>query len=183
MADTKLITSAEVKTLVGLRSNLDPAKLDPYIVPSQRNSLRQEITFDLYAEIIAQKLEDNLTDANKLLLDEYISPYLAYMVVWYSIDFIQWDLSDLGLMESDDENATISDYSIVKSYKANLNNLAQSMLQDLRMFILDNIDDYPAYNPQAKKGAMTKRAGIIFYDTKGKVRCTCGACSSCINNC
>lgn len=172
-----LITAQEVKDQVGLRANLDVAKLNPYIPHAQRDSLAQEISFDLYNQIVTENDADDLTPANQTLLDDYIKPYLAFMVTWFAVDFIQWDLSDLGLQVSDDESAISADYKDVKAYKANLNNHAQSMLQDTRMFILDNIADYPDYNPIRKRGNMTKRSGIVFYKTSS-VR-DLGSCTTC----
>jgi len=172
-----LITSAEVKALTGLRSKLDPKKLNPYIPLAERDSLRQEISFDLYREIKEQNDAGTLTADNGFLLDEFIKPYLAFMVVWYSVDFIQWDLSDLGLMVSTDEKAEAADKGEVKAYKANLNNHAQSMLQDIREYILDNRELFPTYNPKKKLGSLTKRAGIIFYDTARSRNK--GACTNC----
>lgn len=146
-----LLTSTDyIKAQTELTDNYDDTKLLPAIRKSQDIELQSALGSSLLSRL--QELVqsgDILSEENKLykeLLDDYVQPYLSYLVL-AELSFIGGQhLTNYGMAESMDENTQsmkLSDRMQVKEYYTNI---ANSYLSHLQRFIITNRVSFPELN-------------------------------------
>ena len=150
MKKVLLISEDYVKTNSNISDNLWGKFLTPAIREAQEISLAKIIGKDMLADILSQVEKGTIADEknkeNKMLLDEYIRPYLLYQVLANVIPVIGTKLSNMGNMTTDDEKA----YNISSAERDRLEKYYQSRADyycgELQDYLCDNSSDYPEMN-------------------------------------
>ena len=147
MTKILLVSEDYIKTNSNLNDNVWGDYLLPAIREAQDMGLQSIIGSCLYNQILT--LVDNSTIADsgntayKVLLDEYIQPYLLYQVLTDLIPIIGTKLANLGTVISNDEhiiNLTEAERSNLKHY---YEMRADFYCRRMQEYLLNNKDLYP----------------------------------------
>lgn len=149
MEYTLLINSDTLKQLSLIDINVDEQYIRPATISAQEISLVQLIGSPLY-KAICEKVNNNTirdteNSAYKYLLDNYISIYLAYLVMSDIQLPIQFKIRNKGIITTNDDriqNATMQDTLMMKQYWSNK---ADYFGKRLSAYIRKNSGDYPEY--------------------------------------
>lgn len=145
--DVLLISESYIKSVTNISDNI----ANDYLLPSIK--LAQDI--DLESTIGTQLLEklqeliynndiSNQENSNyKLLLDNYIQPYLAYCTIKHLTPTVSYKLVNQGIIRTDDEksyNVTSNEVDKVADYYNHLSNTYKKRLQ---LFLIANYNNFP----------------------------------------
>jgi len=159
----QLITAKQVIDLCFTNKSTDTALIkDSFIEIAQEKHIRAVLGDDMYEEIVEQKNDDSLTEANKLLLETYLQPALAFYTKLEVIMDMNINTTSQGLMINETEFSRAAN----SGERADLKSTAQSHADTLRnkmlKFLEDNIDDYDSYEIQGITTDTTFIGGIIM---------------------
>lgn len=124
---------------------------DQFIEIAQEQHIRPVLTDDLYDDIVAKNDADTLAGKDKILLEDFVQPALAFYVKWEVLPEMNMQTANKGTRQLGDEVSSASSskdradlYAKVKSHADTLRDKITRFIQDE-----DNIDDFPLY----KRGA------------------------------
>lgn len=159
--DTEMITTAEIKEIAIVNSNLDIAYLDQYIIYSQRKYIRAFLGNTFYEELLDEIENATLTTDNTNIL-VYIKSALAHYIVYESLPQVRNQIAKGGVfnnLNATSEPATDLSYGNSRSdYLAK----AENFREEIDFYIKDVRNDtstaYPLYC-----GKSQQSGGIILY--------------------
>ena len=141
-----LIDVARLKQFSIVNNNLDAKLIEPTIIMCQDLHLQQLLGTDLYLEICDQVINSTLNVANETLLNDYIEPYLANLVI--SEGLIDWHIkiTNTDVVNASTLNATSESPSGVFTIQAKYKSISESYANTLYLYLKGNLDDYPLYS-------------------------------------
>lgn len=125
--------------------NVDEKFILAGIKDAQEYQLQEIIGTDLLEEIQTQVQDDNLTEANTSLLNNYIIPFLLKQAQSSLVFDIHFRLRNKGVMTFNSEEATSAANATISLVTKKLANDAQFNGERLRKFLLCNNLTYPLY--------------------------------------
>lgn len=143
MTKILLISEDYIKTNSGLNDNVWGNYLTPAIRDAQDIGLQSIIGSSFYKTILKQIDDDELTEYNKYLLDEYVQIYLMYQTISDLVPIIGVKLTNLGVVTSNDEHTTNlsqGERELVQNFYKNKADFYAKRMQE---FLLNNLDVYP----------------------------------------
>ena len=159
--NTEMITTAEVKTIAIVNSNLDTAYIEQYILSSQRHYIRDYISKEFYEELQTQISAVTLTTNNANVL-VYIKDALAHYVIYECLPQIRGQISKGGVFNN--LNATSEPVTDVGFSNARQDYIskAERLREEIDYYIKQIREGDPtAYPLYCKSEGQT--SGIIFY--------------------
>lgn len=165
--DTEIMTDVEVKDLAIHDEYFDEAYFTNYILTSQRKYVRPTLGKDFYNEILDQIENTTLTPDNTIIVDNFLKPMLAHLVVYECYSKVHTQLTNQGAMSADTEyskQGSSFDYSQSRDFYINK---GDTWRKDMIVYIEDAKDDdstkYPLFEDCKDQPQLNKK-GIIFYD-------------------
>lgn len=150
MSKVLLTSAAYIKEQTEITDNMEDSKLLPAIRKSQDIELQYVIGSSLLSKL--QELIENGTISNpdksyyKTLLDEYIQPYLAYLVVSEMCLVAGQKIGNFGVVTTSDEHAQSMEMSDRMQLKEYYKNIANSYLDLLQRYITKFHTQFPELN-------------------------------------
>ena len=145
--DVLLISESYIKSVTNISDNIAGDYLLPSIKLAQDLDLESTIGTQLLEKI--QELIYNNDISNKensmykLLLDNYIQPFLAYCTIQHIVPTVAYKLVNQGIVRTDDEksyNVTSNEVDKVADY---YNHLANTYKKRLQLFLIANYNEFP----------------------------------------
>lgn len=121
------------------------------ILQAQERFIKPILCKSLYNEILDEIENNNLSPDNDYLLEYYIKPTLAYYTYWLMLPNMWAKTRDAGVvkMEGDSYSQTTSNELIYIREQAK--ETAYHFGLNLKQYILENLNNYPAYNNDSCK--------------------------------
>jgi len=159
--DTEMMTTAEIKEIAIVNSNLDTAYLDQYILYSQRFYIREFLGKEFYEELLTQIAAASLTTNNTNVL-VYIKDALAHYVVYESLTQVRTQISKGGVntnLTATSEPATDLGYGNTRNdYIMKAERFREEIDYYIKQIREDDATAYPLYCKTSKQ-----TGGIIIY--------------------
>lgn len=134
-----------------INDNVDWELLRPIVIKIQFTKLRPLLGTNLFNEIVYQTTPTapgvyaNLTADNKILVDEYILPFLTWYLVAECLLTLKFRIDNVGIVEKTADNAqpsSISDVLVIeKRYSSDAQNYGEEMIR----YIISNPTKYASY--------------------------------------
>ena len=145
--DILLISEDFIKSTTNISDNLAGDYLLPAIKLAQDIELEQTIGTRLLEKIQELIYNNDISNQEnemyKLLLDNYIQPYLAYCTIQHIVPTVAYKLVNQGIVRTDDEksyNVTSNEVDKVTDYYSHLSNTYKKRLQ---LFLIANYNEFP----------------------------------------
>lgn len=142
-----LISEQTLKSYSSLNDNAWGKNILPSIKTSQDIELQQIIGSCLYNALCEKVNDGSITNVEntqyKILLDEYVQPYLIYITLAHLVTEMSTKLTNFGLVESNDEhlvNLSLEERNLVKSQWTYY---ADSYCKRMQGFLKSNKDSFP----------------------------------------
>ena len=165
MAKTLLISQSTLQSKSIINDNVDWEMIKPVVEVVQDLYLQKIIGTDLFVKLQTD-VDNYITSSTpipvnyKLLLDNYITDYLCWMVVAHSGNVIKYRYMNKGVMEKNSENSQpISDEQFTAITKTWLN-YAEQYGEQLIKYINNNTTLYPEYT--SNSGSDDTPNGMAF---------------------
>lgn len=144
-----LISEKTIKKYTLINDNIDGEYLLPAIQMSQDVDLDTTIGTKLNKKIQDLVLTNEInTEANvhyKKLLEEYITPYLCWLVMANVQVAVNYKFTNSGMVENYDENKQRLGYQDSKALSVQYDKYATAYGAKLKDYLIDNSNLYPEY--------------------------------------
>ena len=140
-----LISEETLKSESYINDNLDPAMILPSIQTAQDMHLQPLIGTKLYKTLMGMVKDNNIEGYYKVLMDEYIRPFLIYAVLTDIQIPLAFKQRNAGIIQTNNEyvnNSFMNDVQAIKSYYENKMNFYGLRLSDWLKANSNNIKEY-----------------------------------------
>lgn len=150
MEKVLLISEATLKKYTLINDNVDGM----YILPAIQSA--QDVDLDtIIGTALNTKLQELVKtgdivseeySAYKLLLDDYITPYMCWQVMCTIQPAINWKMTNSGVIDNYDDRKNRLDYSNSKTLIDQYQKYANSYALKLKNYLCSNSSKYPEYH-------------------------------------
>lgn len=163
MKNILLISEVTLKKYTLINDNIDGVYLLPAIQMAQDVDLDNAIGTKLLnklKELVRTGDINRESFANyKILLDEYVTPYLAWDVMTTVQIGIDYKLTNSGVIRNDDERKSHLEYNNANALRSQYEKYANAFLTKLKNYLCVNSSKYPEYrqienNQHAEEGQL-----------------------------
>lgn len=144
--DVLLISEDYIKSTTNISDNIAGDYLLPSIKLAQDIDLESTIGTQLLKKLQKLVFDNDISNEDnsmyKLLLDNYIQPYLAYCTIKHLTPTVSYKLVNQGIVRTDDEksyNVTSNEVDKVADYYNHLSNTYKKRLQ---LFLIANYNEF-----------------------------------------
>ena len=145
--DVLLISEDYIKSTTNISDNIAGDYLLPSIKLAQDINLESTIGTQLLKKLQKLVYDNDISNQEnemyKLLLDNYIQPYLSYATIQHIVPTVAYKLANQGVIRTDDEksyNITSNEVDKVADYYNHLSNTYKKRLQ---LFLIANYNEFP----------------------------------------
>lgn len=145
--DVLLISEDYIKSTTNISDNIANDYLLPSIKLAQDIDLESTIGSQLLRKLQKLVFDNDISNQEnsmyKLLLDNYIQPYLAYATIQHLAPTVAYKLANQGVIRTDDEksyNITSNEVDKVMDY---YNHIANTFKKRLQLFLIANYNNFP----------------------------------------
>ena len=145
--DVILISEDYIKSTTNISDNIANDYLLPAVKLAQDIELEQTIGTQLLEKLQKLVFDNDISNQEnynyKLLLDNYVQPYLAYCTIKHIVPTVAYKLVNQGIVRTDDEksyNVTSNEVDKVMDYYSHIDNTFKKRLQ---LFLIANYNNFP----------------------------------------
>lgn len=145
--DVLLISESYIKSVTNISDNIAGDYLLPSIKLAQDIDLESTIGTQLLKKLQKLVYDNDISNQEnsnyKLLLDNYIQPYLAYCTIKHLAPTVAYKLANQGVIRTDDEksyNITSNEVDKTADYYSHIANTFKKRLQ---LFLIANYNEFP----------------------------------------
>ena len=139
-----LITEEYFKTYSPISDNYNIKDIKPYFHVAEKLWIEPIIGTPLYEELLDEVEKTEVTPENATLLLN-IYPLLAFAIVYESLPFVGYHLSQVGITKGKSENSEPVSINDVNYISTQLRNQCETMKKLLKKFLDENAEHYPLY--------------------------------------
>lgn len=139
-----LITEEYFKTYSPIPDNYNIKEIKPYFHVAEKLWIEPIIGTPLYEELLDEVDKDEVTPEHATLLLN-IYPLLAFAIVYESLPFVSYHLSQVGITKGKSENSDSVSINDVNYITTQLRNQCETMKMLLKKFLDEHAEYYPLY--------------------------------------
>lgn len=139
-----LITEDYFKTYSPISDNYNIKDIKPYFHVAEKLWIEPIIGTPLYEELLDEVEKNEVTPENATLLLN-IYPLLAFAIVYESLPFVGYHLSQVGITKGKSENSEPVSINDVNYISTQLRNQCETMKMLLKKFLDEHAEHYPLY--------------------------------------
>lgn len=140
-----LINEQQYKEFSPIPSNYNIKNILPFFKISENIYLKPIIGIVLFEELLKEIENDNLTEDNKILLENYIVPYDAIAITYEALPFITYKFSEGGITRFKNDYSESIDNEELNNLSTYLVTQMQTLRMELITFLEENKNKYPFY--------------------------------------
>ena len=139
-----LITEEYFKTYSPISDNYNIKDIKPYFHVAEKLWIEPIIGTPLYEELLDEVEKNEVKPENATLLLN-IYPLLAFAIVYESLPFVGYHLSQVGITKGKSENSEPVSINDVNYISTQLRNQCETMKKLLKKFLDEHSEHYPLY--------------------------------------
>lgn len=147
---TFFLSTQYLKDNTVVNNNVDNELLEPFIITAQNKYIESILGTALFNDIKTNIQNVTISGDNKTLLDDYIQPCLKEWIVYESLPFLNYKLTNKAIATKSSENSEPSELNEVQYLRNNVKDTAEYMSQRLINYLKQQSNDgkFPLYqNP------------------------------------
>lgn len=149
MSKVLLISESTLKKYTLINDNMDGVYLLPAIQMAQEVDLDNAIGTALNNKLKALVQSGDISKPKftnyKILLDEYVTPYLAWQTMTAVQIGIDYKMTNSGVIQNEDEKKTHLDYKNATALRNQYQKYANAFLTKLKNYLMSNSNKFPEY--------------------------------------
>jgi hypothetical protein len=150
MNNVLLISEQTLKKYTLINDNMDGVYILPAIQMAQDidldNAIGTKLCNKLKSLVMTGDITNNKDFADyKKLLDDYITPYLAWQTMTAVQISIDYTMTNSGVIQNEDEKKSHLDYKNAAALRNQYQKYANAFLTKLKNYLLSNSSKYPEY--------------------------------------
>ena len=139
-----LITEEYFKTYSPISDNYNIKDIKPYFHVAEKLWIEPIVGTPLYEELLDEVEKDEVTPEHATLLLN-IYPLLSFAIVYESLPFVSYHLSQVGITKGKSENSDSVSIKDVNYISTQLRNQCETMKILLKKFLDEHAEHYPLY--------------------------------------
>lgn len=144
-----------------LHDNVSGEYIRPAMITGQTVYLKEAIGDSLYSKLVELVSDGNVPEPYKTLLEDYVIPYLEFVVMGEITMNVSFKVRNLGIVTTNDTNATQVSMENTKYFQNYYQSKAEFYENRLRKY-LSMSDDYPEYKTCGCEGQVTSPKGSTY---------------------
>lgn len=145
-----------------LHDNVSGEYIRPAMITGQTVYLKEALGDSLYSRIEALVSDGTVPQPYKALLDDYIIPYLEFLVMAEITMNVSFKVRNLGVVTTNDVNATQTTMENTKYFQNYYQSKAEFYENRLRKYLTLHAEDYPEYKVCGCDGQITNPKGSTY---------------------
>lgn len=145
MTFSTIITPQYLFKWTVIDDNIDPNLLDTFIIKAQDINIQSVIGNTLYVKIMNDIYANTLTGYYKILVDSYIQKCQAEWVVYHSMPYINYRLTNKAVSEKKSEWSDATELKNIQYLREDVRNTAEFLSTRIREYILNNQTQFPEF--------------------------------------
>ena len=150
MNNVLLISEQTLKKYTLINDNMDGVYILPAIQMAQNidldNAIGTKLCNKLKSLVMTGDITNNKDFADyKKLLDDYVTPYLAWQTMTAVQISIDYKMTNSGVIQNEDEKKSHLDYKNAAALRNQYQKYANAFLTKLKNYLLSNSSKYPEY--------------------------------------
>ena len=162
--NTKIVTVAEVATECIPNSSFDTEVFTNYILPTQRQYLRDLLGEDYYNTILTSVETGSWVTENETLYDNFIKQTMCWYILYEALPQVRNKVTSQGIMVNDTEFSQQSSRNDYGALRNSILSTAERWKNDLKQYVNDIQDDnssaYPDFDDS--KDESSNKYGFIL---------------------
>lgn len=155
MKDIFLISEKTLKVKSYINDNVDTCYINPAIRTAQDMGLQPLIGTNLYRALLDKVENNSITGDYKILMDDYITPYLINRVMMEIQIPLAYKMRNSGVVQSNNENETNTYFKDAKTLSTYYEQRADFYGLQLVGFLKDNSSKFPEFISSTKSGEIS----------------------------
>jgi hypothetical protein len=139
------VSESKLKAFTAIHLSVSPTDLVPFVIQAQDLVLREYLGATLYNELKAQVVANAVTVANKALLDDYISPALCNLALYYALPGLTYKVFQKSVLKPGSESSQNVGLDELKFLQSQAKDVAESYIKQMQVYLKNNLNLYPAY--------------------------------------
>ena len=139
-----LITEEYFKAYSPISDNYNIKDIKPYFHVAEKLWIEPIVGTPLYEELLDEVEKDEVTPEHATLLLN-IYPLLSFAIVYESLPFVSYHLSQVGITKGKSENSDSVSINDVNYISTQLRNQCETMKMLLKKFLDEHAEHYPLY--------------------------------------
>ena len=139
-----LITEEYFKAYSPISDNYNIKDIKPYFHVAEKLWIEPIVGTPLYEELLDEVEKDEVTPEHATLLLN-IYPLLSFAIVYESLPFVSYHLSQVGITKGKSENSDSVSIKDVNYISTQLRNQCETMKMLLKKFLDEHAEHYPLY--------------------------------------
>lgn len=145
-AYTALFVSEEkLKSFTSVHASVSPTDLVPFIIQAQDLVLHEYLGSTFYRQLKDQVVNGTVTAANRTILDDYISPALCNLAIYFALPGLTYKVFQKSVLKPGSESSQQIGLDELKFLQSQAKDVADNYLKQLQLYLKNNITLYPAY--------------------------------------
>ena len=145
-----------------LHDNVSGEYIRPAMITGQTVYLKEALGDSLYSTIEGMISEGSVLEPYKALLDDYIIPYLEFLVMAEITMNVSFKVRNLGVVTTNDVNATQTTMENTKYFQNYYQSKAEFYENRLRKYLTLHTDDFPEYKVCGCNDQITNPKGSTY---------------------
>jgi len=163
MASTALFVSEQrFKAWTNVDANVRMQDISPYLIQAQDLYMQDTLGTLFYTRLKDGIINDNLTNDEKLILNEYIAPATMQYALYLMLPALKYKLVDKGVVSGSSEETDSTNLDELKYLRQNVLDTAQFYTKRLREYLLDNPDMFTEYQNPGVDGMYPNKSNPYF---------------------
>lgn len=152
MSKVKFISTTYLKENTTIEDNVDDNKLVPFIYKVQDTHLQQILGTTFYTHLKEAVINSTLNSDETTLLRDFIQPMVSEWVLYESIPFLSFKMTNKAVSTENSEYSTPSTIDDIKYLRNTVRDVAEFYSSRLVKYLCDNSSLFPPYlNPDSKE--------------------------------
>ncbi len=143
-------------------SNVDADLVTKFIDIAQDTQIQQVLGFALYTAIMDKVINNTLVGQYQFLVDNFIQRCLAHYVVYMSLPYINYHLTNKSVSTKSSDNGQPSSLEEIQYLRKDTESTAQFYAQRIREYIINNPGFFPEYWATSGIDRITPKSNNYF---------------------
>jgi hypothetical protein len=143
-------------------SNVDADLITKFIDQAQDTKIQQVLGYALYMAIMDKIVNNNLTGEYKFLVDNFIQKCQSHYVVYMSLPYINYHLTNKSVATKSSDNGQPSSLEEIQYLRKDIESIAQFYAQRIREYIVNNPGSFMEYWATSGIDRITPKSNNYF---------------------
>lgn len=159
MNDILFVSETYLKNFTALDPNLRIEEFVPFVIQAQDINLQPVLGTPFYNSLKSKIDNETLTQSEKDLLNDYVSPMIVNWAFVKILPFIKYKIVQKGILSGQSEMAQTSNWDEMRFLQKSVTDTAQFYEKRLMEFLIQNPGIFPIYDVWNQKGMKPQKGG------------------------